>query len=398
MRKSILIFAVLITVFSVMTAVSPCYAQTADKSSAIVIPAPLSNGGNAFPSAYEDEIWGAPKIVTDEANRDIIPDEVRVEGMTCFVINDTKTYQLIGGTDNTHWQTVEAGAGGGATGPTGPQGESGLIGPTGPLGLQGFTGPKGDTGPGISGPINSTGVDYTNGGTDYPNVGVTLDYLMNYVNGVVNPYIPPTASLVNNVGGTPQEHGATVPITLTWNVTAGTNGTVESRAIAGPNGYSYNPPTNSGSYSGGDITDTTNGAYTLTVNVTTPEGTRILTPSTAAVTFEWKKYYGATSEAALTDDAAINALPSAWAEARTLAPVTVTVTDPVNGEYFYYIYPSSWGPSDTNVDFYVSGFHDIDWEMLSASQSHTNLSNGTTNYYVYRSISKKYLSTLLEVK
>jgi hypothetical protein len=354
-----------------MTAVSPCYAQTADKSSAIVIPAPLSNGGNAFPSAYEDEIWGAPKIVTDEATRDIIPDEVRVEGMTCFVINDTKTYQLIGGTDNTHWQTVEAGAGGGATGPTGPQGESGLIGPTGPLGLQGFTGPKGDTGPGISGPINSTGVDYTNGGTDYPNVGVTLDYLLGQFHHDPSILSFAYTPVIEETGD-----NTSPDMTLSWSISlgAGPTDTITSVTLS-PGGAQGTGTT--GSYS----TAAPGTPYTLTVDFThyaTPVSSGPITP---AVTHYLKKYWGCSAKLP-TDpnfDTDVNAWGTSgqWGWASSNSPNLTYSFSPVN-QYLYYVYPASMLPVTT----VLSGANPVtNWTYVT--QAHINAQGHSDSYYVY---------------
>jgi len=86
--------------------------------------APLASGSST-PTLRSIDVKGGTKQVFDIAARDAIPgaalarddaDQMRQEGMTCFVQADQKTYQLQGGIANVNW--VEFGAGGGGSGTT----------------------------------------------------------------------------------------------------------------------------------------------------------------------------------------------------------------------------------------------------------------------------------------
>ena len=73
-----------------------------------IISAPVTVGdsANTFPSAYNDEMHGGYKIVSTEADRDLITAARRAVGMLCFVVADNKSYRLVGGIANANWQQV----------------------------------------------------------------------------------------------------------------------------------------------------------------------------------------------------------------------------------------------------------------------------------------------------
>jgi hypothetical protein len=78
-----------------------------------VIAAKVTTGHTdaTFPVADQSEIRGGHHSAIDQAERDLIPLERRVEGMTCWVVADQATYRLMGGVDNIHWTLVVAGSG-----------------------------------------------------------------------------------------------------------------------------------------------------------------------------------------------------------------------------------------------------------------------------------------------
>lgn len=81
-----------------------------------VVAAKVTTGdtANTYPVADQSEIRGGNHSVQALADRDIIPNERRVEGMTCWVINDGKAYRLVNGTTNSDW--IEVVDGGGSSG------------------------------------------------------------------------------------------------------------------------------------------------------------------------------------------------------------------------------------------------------------------------------------------
>jgi hypothetical protein len=92
-------------------------------------------------------------------------------------------------------------------GPTGPEGQQGLIGPTGPQGLIGPTGPQGPTGPegqqgliGPTGPTGSNGLSYT---YDIDRTGGVIKFDKDSVYGTLDNPITSNISLdsVGNLTG-----------------------------------------------------------------------------------------------------------------------------------------------------------------------------------------------------
>jgi hypothetical protein len=86
--------------------------------------APLASGSST-PTIRSIDVKGGAKQVASIAARDAIPgaalardhaDQMRQEGMTCFVQADQTTYRLEGGIANVNW--VAFGAGGGGSGTT----------------------------------------------------------------------------------------------------------------------------------------------------------------------------------------------------------------------------------------------------------------------------------------
>lgn len=82
-----------------------------------VVAAKVTTGdtANTYPVADQSEIRGGNHSVQALADRDLIPSERRVEGMTCWVIDDGKTYRLVNGTTNSDWLEVVDGGGSSGT-------------------------------------------------------------------------------------------------------------------------------------------------------------------------------------------------------------------------------------------------------------------------------------------
>lgn len=59
--------------------------------------------GQTFPVADSNDIKGGYHQVSSLEDRDNIVSELRSEGMTCYVISESKSYQLVGGILNTDW-------------------------------------------------------------------------------------------------------------------------------------------------------------------------------------------------------------------------------------------------------------------------------------------------------
>lgn len=80
-----------------------------------VIAAKVTTGHTdaTFPVADQSEIRGGHHVAADLTDRDLIPAERRMEGMTCWIIADQVTYRLVGGIENVHWSLVVASAGSG---------------------------------------------------------------------------------------------------------------------------------------------------------------------------------------------------------------------------------------------------------------------------------------------
>lgn len=124
------------------------------------------------------------------------------------------------------------------------------------------------------------------------------------------------------------------------------------------------------SYTITGLSVTSNATYTLSAtDGTTP------TSDSVSIQFQRKRYWG---ESALTTLTTANILALANSEFGTTPNKTATYNCS-GGEYPYYCYPTSWGAL-TNVT--VGGLAFSDYTV--ATQSFTNASGSTTNYYVVR--------------
>ncbi|HTY13661.1 MAG TPA: hypothetical protein VMD02_05690 [Candidatus Omnitrophota bacterium] len=75
-----------------------CTASFASVRTGTIVAAPVTVGDstNTFPTAYEDEINGGYKIVSNEATMNSIPASRRVVGMLCYVSSEATTFRLNG--------------------------------------------------------------------------------------------------------------------------------------------------------------------------------------------------------------------------------------------------------------------------------------------------------------
>jgi hypothetical protein len=81
-----------------------------------IVSAKVTTGdtANTYPVADQSEIRGGNHSVETLTDRDNIPAERRMEGMTCWVGSEGKEYRLVNGTNNGDW--LEVVDGGGASG------------------------------------------------------------------------------------------------------------------------------------------------------------------------------------------------------------------------------------------------------------------------------------------
>lgn len=70
----------------------------------IVAPIRPQSSEDTFPSSYANEALGGHHCVTTITERNAISTARRVEGMTCYVAEDEKTYSLINGILNANWK------------------------------------------------------------------------------------------------------------------------------------------------------------------------------------------------------------------------------------------------------------------------------------------------------
>ncbi|HTY13660.1 MAG TPA: hypothetical protein VMD02_05685 [Candidatus Omnitrophota bacterium] len=75
---------------------SPAYASVRT-GTIVAAPVTVGDSTNTFPTAYEDEINGGYKVVSDEATMNSIPASRRVVGMLCYVSSEATTFRLNSG-------------------------------------------------------------------------------------------------------------------------------------------------------------------------------------------------------------------------------------------------------------------------------------------------------------
>ena len=70
-----------------------------------IVAAPITTGhtDNTFPIGDANEILGGHHAVATVTARNSISALRRVDGMTCWVVDQQKLYRLVGGVDNSNW-------------------------------------------------------------------------------------------------------------------------------------------------------------------------------------------------------------------------------------------------------------------------------------------------------
>lgn len=172
-------------------------------------------------------------------------------------------------------------------------------------------------------------------------------------------YVPVTVGIS---GGGTYEIGTTInTVNLTWS----TNKDILTQSI---NNGIGSLATEVRSYTHSGQTITTNRIYTITVN----DGTQDAVSSTS-VNFLYKRYWGVTSAATITD-ANIFSLNKELSGTRT----QTRTFDCSGGRYFWIIYPQSYG----NANFKVGGlsFSDMNLEVRTI----TNESGASVTLNIYR--------------
>jgi hypothetical protein len=174
-------------------------------------------------------------------------------------------------------------------------------------------------------------------------------------------YVNPTVSLS---GGSSYEKGQTVStVNLSW--TYNKSGIVSQSINQGIG--SLDPDLRAYAHEGQTIT--TNRTYTITGN----DGKNNCSGS-ATIAFYNKRYYGTSADGTLDDSEILAQLTGEFSTSRS----QIRTFNCSGGQYFYIIYPSSWG----TASFKVGGlsFTDMNLEV----RSFTNASGYSENYNIYR--------------
>jgi len=75
----------------------------------VIAPIRPQSPDDIFPSAWMDDIKGGWHSVPSMSDRNLIITASRQDGMVCYVEEEQKMYQLIGGIDNENWKTFSPG-------------------------------------------------------------------------------------------------------------------------------------------------------------------------------------------------------------------------------------------------------------------------------------------------
>lgn len=121
-------------------------------------------------------------------------------------------------------------------------------------------------------------------------------------------------------------------------------------------------------------TPSTNISSTTSVAVKATYGSQNTT-KTVNYTFKYKKYWGTSTKATLTNADILALQGSTWADSRNMSPTNFDCT---GGKYPYYVVPIELYP----VDFWVGGLKNTD--VVSESIMLTNASGGKLGYMVVR--------------
>ena len=246
----------------------------------------------------------------------------------------------------------------------GGAGVTGATGPAGPTGVTGVTGPQGATGVGVAGPIYATGVQFTYPGLNYTNVSEAVTDLIG--NALTPNPNQPQVTMLNNIGQV--EYGTLITAaTVSWSLPQGTIVT-QSLSDVGALTPSLR------SYALTNLNITTDKTYTLTYTLTYLGFIGTINGSASTtISFGLKRYWGLSSEAAITD-AGIIGLSSEFSTSRAQ-----TRTFNPNAQYIYFAYPTALGAAA----FKFNGLTNSAW--LLTNRLFINAAGGAAQYNIYRS-------------
>jgi hypothetical protein len=177
-----------------------------------------------------------------------------------------------------------------------------------------------------------------------------------------------TSVVASNNSGSPVEIGSSkTNITVSW--TVGPNGRIP---VSQTFGGSSIASTDRSKIIAGPIT--TNTTWTITATDSKP------TTGTGSTTleFRYKRYYGVSANATLTDPQIIALSSDLGTQSRTQTRQIVC-----SNEYIYFAWPDSWGGA-TSSSFTVNGLLNTAWIKVR-NDSFTNASGNTYNIGVFRS-------------
>jgi hypothetical protein len=208
--------------------------------------------------------------------------------------------------------------------------------------------------------LTSTEISYTNPSYPlYTNVQKALDGLL-YVTPVIT-------ATINTPSGGVIEIGSTI---TTVGVGWSTNKIMSSVTITGTGSPTTDyAPATSGVISITGLSLTTDTTYTM--HCTDLESAT--DTGSANVSFRYSRYWGVGTLTSLSDSQ-INALTNELSTSRVK-----TITYVCANEYFYYIYPVTWGTST----FTIGGVENV---PTVSTITHINSSGNSASYYFYRSV------------
>jgi hypothetical protein len=207
--------------------------------------------------------------------------------------------------------------------------------------------------------LTATEITYTN--QSYP-AYTTIELALNGLLYV----LPVVTGTISIPSGGAVEIGSTVTsVSVGWT----TNKIMSSVTITGTGAPVTNfAPATSGTIVINSLSLTTNTTYTM--HCTDLELATAL--ATATVNFRYSRYWGVGTLTTLSDGQ-INALSNELSTTRVK-----TITYVCANQYFYYIYPVSWGTST----FTIGGVENV---PIVSTISHINNSGNNASYYFYRS-------------
>lgn len=234
--------------------------------------------------------------------------------------------------------------------------------------------------------LTATGVTYT-GDSDITIGGINAGDTFNKTSmqdmwfTLLHPYQNPVVSLSSTLPST-VEVGTVInsTYTFTWSTTNDSNvdGTLTLSSSGGTlvSGLTTDDNTNLAIYFYHDDSD----SESVTISGVDTEANNF----SDSVTTNWRyyRYYGSSSSTTI-NDGEILALSQEFSTTRSKS-----WAQDGNGQYLYYVYPSSWGDVSSGAPFTVNGLYNIDWTKTTRN---VILSTGlSVEHIIYRSNNKTF--------